>query len=486
METRPNILVVLCDQLRRSALRCSGDPNVSTPNIDQLAEQGVRFTNSCSSYPICVPTRFTFMTGEYAHTRFVPSIDWRMSPAEHTIAHELGAAGYQTAYIGKWHLAGFHRYVYNEDAEERGKRARRQNRMPIRKELRGGFEHWRGFEFRNDPFDTFYFSDDDPTPRRIDGYQTDGLFDLAEEYIDDQWDGTAPFFQVLSVEAPHPPFTAPREDLERWNDREMELAPNVDLDTQYPVRDWGVEEIRDELGMNDGILDDIRAYYAMIENLDRNIGELLDVLERKGLRKTTAILFLSDHGELLGSHGLIEKEHPYEESIGVPFILSHVGGDINQNVTIDEPIATEDWFPTVCGLAGIDLERQNGGADLTPLMRGERNSLDRPGVMLEFVREHRGGSSSGESIPFNRETWRGFRTRRYKYTVKGGPQGGEPWQLFDLQADRYETENLIEDPDYRATAGKLHGHLRDRIDATNDDFGLKPAFGHDGINYWEA
>ncbi|MBT5872133.1 MAG: sulfatase-like hydrolase/transferase, partial [Candidatus Latescibacteria bacterium] len=105
---RPNILIFLCDQLRRQALTIYGDPNIKTPHIDALADRGVRFSNACSTYPICVPFRFTLMTGEYAHTRKVPGIEYRMSPAERTMADEFNDAGYETIYVGKWHLDGGH------------------------------------------------------------------------------------------------------------------------------------------------------------------------------------------------------------------------------------------------------------------------------------------------------------------------------------------------------------------------------------------
>ncbi|MFB6218330.1 MAG: sulfatase-like hydrolase/transferase, partial [Halobacteriaceae archaeon] len=198
-----NVVVVLCDQLRRSALGCYGDPNVSTPNVDRLAAEGAPLTSACSTYPVCVPARFTMVTGEYAHTRNVPAIDYSLSPAEDTIADAFSAAGYETAHVGKWHLAGHHRFHY-DDAY--GDTARRLNRMPVPADKRGGFDHFRGFELRNGPFDTCYFAEDDPEPRAIEGYQTDGLFELGMEYAAGADD---PFFLTISVEPPHPPLTAP-------------------------------------------------------------------------------------------------------------------------------------------------------------------------------------------------------------------------------------------------------------------------------------
>jgi len=481
---RPNVVLVVCDQLRRQAtsLDPEPDPNVSTPALERLADEGTRFANACSTYPICVPTRFSLMTGEYAHSRFVPGIDWRMSTAEHTIADEFRAAGYETAMIGKWHLGGIHRHRHSEASFDAGYL---QNRTPIPEPYRGGFEHWRGFELRNAPFDTAYFRDDETEPRTIDGYQTDGLFDVAERFVTEERDPDRPFFAVISVEPPHPPFEAPREYLEAVADRDLDLRENVPgLDPSTvpgSYERWGspAEAGEDLFGseyFSATLLDDLRAYYAMVENLDDNLGWFLDALETAGLRESTAVTFLSDHGEMMGSHGLTSKQHPYEESVGVPFVVSPPGGaDCERGRTITAPTATEDWFPTLCGLAGIEPDPDLPGADLTPLVSGAREELDRRGVLLEFVAENRGG------MPYDDAPWRGIRTERYKYTVRGGPRAGEPWQLFDLERDPYERENLVDDPDHEATARELHGLLRERLVATDDLYRLRPAFGHEGL-----
>jgi arylsulfatase A-like enzyme len=475
MPDRPNVVLVLCDQLRRQALSCAGDPNVSTPNVDSLAEEGARFENACSTYPICVPTRFSLLTGEHAHTRSVPGIDYKLSRSERTLADEFSAAGYDTAWIGKWHLAAPNPY---RDADH--ETSRYLNRQPIQPADQGGFDHWRGFELRNDPFDTAYFADDDPEPRAIEGYQTDGLFELGFEFLEDQTDREGPFFLVISVEPPHPPFLAPEEDADRWTDRSLDLRPNVpygDPDGLPAAYDeWGsTERARDDLTRHsyyDGrLLDDLRSYYATIENLDQNVGRLLDRLEARGQRDRTVTTFVSDHGELLGSHGLTAKQHPYEESVGVPFVVD--GPEVDGGRVLEPPTCTEDWFPTLLGLAGVEPTTDPPGTNLAPLLRGETETLDREGVLLEFVREDRSGQ------PYHDETWRAFRTARYKYTVKGGPGGATPWQLFDLQEDPYERTNLIGDADHEAVARELHGHLRDALDRTDDGYDLQPAYGYD-------
>jgi arylsulfatase A-like enzyme len=456
---QPNILVVLCDQMRRSAMSCAGDPNVATPNLDRLASEGARFTAACSTYPVCVPTRFTFMTGEYAHTRFVPPIGWRMSPAERTIAHELNEAGYETAYIGKWHLFGSQIYELRSD----------NGFAPVPRAFQGGFQHWRGFELRNDPFGTVFFIDGEEVPRVDEGYQTDIMFDQALHYLDNRGFGK-PFFLVVSVEPPHPPLIAPESYSKRWEGRDLTLPPNMVTDKKYKMRGPGCKDI----------LDEMRTYYAMIENLDDNIGRLLHHLEETGLRENTAIVFLSDHGELMGSHGLQNKSEPFEESAGIPFIVSYAEGGITGGKTIEVPVSTEDWYPTLLGLAGVKPHTDKPGADLTSLLTGRVDRLDRPGIMLEYVGEPR---RNANNYP---DTWRAFRTDRYKYTVKGGAKGGEPWQLFDLRDDPYEMSNLIDRSDYGEIAGAMHEHLRNRMLESNDDYALVPAFGKEGLHNWRS
>ena len=442
-----NLIVVLADQLRRDALACYGDKHVHTPNIDGLADAGVAFRNSCSTSPICVPFRFSLLTGEYAHSRYVPAIDWRMSPAERTLAHEFGAVGYETVYIGKWHLYGTY-------GVRPGRSSRETNRTPVPRPYQGGFERWLGFELRNDPWDTCYFVDDDPRPRPIDGYQTDGLFELAIEFISRARDVSRPFFCVLSVEPPHPPYDAPPAFLREWEVRPIELRPNVQSTSEQ-------ERAR--------LVEELRRYYAAIENLDWNLGRLLALLGDLGLSDDTVVVFLADHGELGGSHGLREKQYPYEESVGIPLIVFDPAVTRRAEGPIADPTCTEDLYPTLLGLVDLKPHKNVAGMNLTPIIRGHQAHLDRQGVLLEFVAEFR------PDMPFYDKTWRGARTERYKYTVLGSGDVGRPWQLFDLQDDPYELNNLVADHGHSAALGRLHGLLQEALERTGDHYrGLAP------------
>ncbi|HKI55781.1 MAG TPA: sulfatase [Trueperaceae bacterium] len=446
---RPNLLVVMADQLRRQALGVYGDMDVATPNIDALAARGVRFDNACATSPICVPFRFTFMTGAPAHTRQVAAIEWRMSPAERTLADAFGEAGYQTVYVGKWHLSGGHGGAPWASRPL-------VNRTPIPRAYRGGWEVWRGFELRNDPFDTWYFADDDPEPVRLEGYQTDALTDLTIETLRSGRDPERPFFCVLSVEPPHPPFVVPEADRRRWETRPITLPGN------FAARDAAGES---------QLLHERRMYYAAVENLDANVGRLMRFLDEEGLSESTVVVFLSDHGELGGSHGLREKQYPFEESVGIPLIVADPRRPERHGAVVAAPACTEDLFPTLLGLAGVgpDGRRNAGprgphavGVDLAPLIAGERDDLDRDAVALEFSTELRAGQ------PFFHGGWRALRGRRYKYALIQDADGVRPWFLFDLQEDPGETRNLLNDPAHSATCRAMHETLVRWLEETDD------------------
>lgn len=471
---QPNIIVVLVDQMRRDALSCAGDPNVRTPNLDRLAAKGVRFTSACSTFPACVPFRFSMITGEYAHSRNVPALGYRLSPAEYTLGDALKSQGYATAYIGKWHL-------YSAYGVSGGLTLTQASRTSIPASHRRGFDYWRGFELRNDFYDTAYFVDDDPVPRRLPGHQTDGLFELATHYLEADRSGDQPFFLLLSVEAPHPPFMASDESLRRVRERgPIVPRPNVDLGAiKFFPPEWheksgpaGKVDPDDPASVARVAEANMQAYYAMIEMIDDNMGTLEAVLEKTGLIDNTVIVFLSDHGELGGSHGLLGKAEPWEESVGIPLIVAGPDKYVAcRGATATVPVNTEDLFPTFVGLTGGIAVRELPGMNLAPFLRGECAEPVRDGVLLEFVTEARSNRS------YYDETWRGIRTDHHKYTAIGNRAGARPWQLFDLSVDPYEMNNLVGQPNSAELAAKMHQRLIQLLERTGDDYALAAAFG---------
>ena len=461
----PNLLILFADQLRRDALACYGDPNVSTPNIDALAARGVRFANASSTFPICVPFRFTMMTGEYAHSRFVPAIEWRMSPAERTLADEFNEADYHTAYFGKWHLYGGHGLLPHST-----------HRRPVPREHQGHWQKWVGFELMNAPFNSLVYEDDDPRPRKLPGYQTDGLFDLAMDHIRER-PKEKPFCAVVSVEPPHFPYEAPKEDAKRWKDRELTLPDNFmreDPEAEFPPPKISSED-RGEA------LEKIRTYYAMIENFDRNVGRMSAFLEAEGLADNTIVIVMADHGEAGGRRNVCThaKDHPTEECVGIPFIVADPGAREREGTVIEDPICSEDLFPTFLGLCGLTPRDSKPGLNLSPLIRGEQESLDREGVLLEFVHDLR----EGEWFPYHQRQWRAFRTRQHLYATLGNARGGgRPWLLYDLDRDPLQMHNLLNRPEAGEVAGRLHRLLRQRLIDTGDHYPLAPAWSCEGLN----
>ena len=470
--TRPNIVVVLVDQMRRDAMSCAGDPNVRTPHLDRLARDGISFSAASSTFPACVPFRFSLMTGKYAHTRNVPALGYRMSPAERTLGEAMQDIGYHTAYVGKWHL-------YSAYGVSGGLTLSQAARTPVPASHRRGFDLWRGFELRNDFYDSYVFHDDDPVPRPLPGHQTDALFDIACAHVASRPPGD-PFFLVLSVEAPHPPFMATPEHMERRRARGPLVArPNTDVagisffppEWHEPDGPAGAIDPDDPASVARVFEANMLAYYAMIEQIDDNMGRLRDTLEASGLAENTIVVFLSDHGELGGSHGYLGKAQPWEESVGIPLIVA--GPGIPPGRSSDLPVGTEDIFPTLVGLGGGGHDPGLPGMDISDLARGGPEP-EREGVLLEFVTETRAGRG------YYDETWRAIRTRRHKYTVLGARSGARPWQLFDLREDPFEQTNLLGRPGTEALAASLHRSLARLLEATGDDYALAPAHGEPG------
>jgi arylsulfatase A-like enzyme len=451
--SQPNVVILIADQLARRWLGCYGDPDAVTPNIDALAADGVRFANSCSSYPVCVPFRFTWMTGETAHSRRVPAIEWAMSEREITLADEFNAAGYQTAYVGKWHLDGGHGRLGS---------ARQVNLTPVPRHQQGRWQKWYGFELRNGPHDTWYFEDDDPMPRRVPGYQTDGLYDLGMNWMKNVRNPDRPFCLVVSTEPPHEPFEPPAELGKLWSEREVALPgscrPKNDAERAY------FTDLR-------------RKYLAMVQNLDDNVGRMRRFLRDNRLEENTIVVLMSDHGELLGCHNLIYKHHPYEESVGIPLIVCDPKNP-NNGAVLPLPTNTEDLFPTLLGLAGIKPRATTlTGADLTPNIRGEAGAPEREMTLLEFVAELR------PEYDYHDKMWRAVRSKRHKYVVLGNNRECAPWRFFDLEHDPEEQVNQLDNPDYAEEIKRHHRFMAAEMLRTKDIFMLPPLFGCDGVNY---
>lgn len=177
------------------------------------------------------------------------------------------------------------------------------------------------------------------------------------------------------------------------------------------------------------------------------------------------------------------KDHPYEESVGVPLVIMDPRRPERQGLALDLPTCSEDLLPTILGMAGLTAPARLPGQDLSPVIRGERETLDRPGVLLEYVHDLR---VHEKDRPYGDTYWRAFRSHQYKYTVLGGAKGGRPWQFFDLRTDPMEMNNLIQSPAHRDLIAQHHLWLYERMKETEDHFVLPEYFGCPGLNLWQS
>ena len=438
-DDRPNVIWIYGDEHRAQAQGHMGDPNLSTPNIDNLAIGGITFTSAVSNCPWCTPFRASLLTGKYAHSCCIRTPQ-RMDPSYTTIAQVFNEHGYDTAHFGKWHVDG---HV--------GERL--QNRHIVPRDRRGHFKTWIGYENNINYFDCFvhgHTSDGTEVPRhRLKGYETDALTNLLIDYIKDRADQLSseekPFFAVLSVMPPHPPFQAPPEFMSRHRMDEIVFRPNV------PDIPSIVDRSRRSLA----------GYYAMIENLDQNVGRVVEALENTGLSANTHVLFFSDHGDMQGSHGFTGKCKPWEESVRIPFTMGgSSSSDTKRHGRFPVPINTIDIPVTTLGLCGIEKPEGMEGFDYSGYYRSG-TAIPLSNQPDSAFLQHCDYRKKGE---FDR-VWRGIVTDDgWKYICLEG----QPFSMFDLNEDPYELANLAFR--YRDIRKRLQDRLSAWINDTGDCF----------------
>jgi arylsulfatase A-like enzyme len=423
--TRPHVIYVLSDEHRGQAMAHAGDANLRTPAMDRMAAEGASFRRAYANCPVCTPSRGTIFSGRHAHAGPVPGFREAYKATAPSTATVLKELGYRTAYFGKWHCGIVHDQI---PPGARGQ-AGAGNRTP--EHLRAGFEDWFGFEVINDPFRTSIYEGDAVEPTSLEGYQTDVLTDRVIEYLR-AYDRDEPLFLVLSVEPPHFPLEVP-EQWQRFDPQALEVRPNFIERPEPPggapvPNPWESHRIHD---MSNDMRRHLAAYYAMIENLDANIGRLLDTLqELPGFAdEQTLSVYFSDHGDFMGSHGLHDrKEHPQEECTRIP-ALFHWPGVLPAQGSIDGLFGLVDLLPTTCGLVGADVPVWVQGHDHSRRLRGE--TVEGPEWQLLEM-----SGSPRWCLDF--VDWRAVVTDHWKYAFY--ETGTE--RLFDLEADPYELHDL--------------------------------------------
>jgi arylsulfatase A-like enzyme len=390
-----------------------------------------------------MPFRAGLVTGQYGHLNGLRVHGDFLAPGCRTVAHAFRDVGYRTSYVGKLHLASTNSNWTTGDE------------FWVHPDLRAGFQDFLGFDLSNHYYNTHYCTGDECRGLRIEGHQTDGLTDLSLKYLA----GTAipsgqPWFHVISYEAPHPgggngqnrymPFPAPPEYEALFDPHALRLRDNVP-DPQ-----------------DDSLRRKTAGYYAMLAHLDCNVGRILALLEKLGQKDNTLIVFFSDHGEMLGSHGRFNKEVAYDESVRIPLIM-RLPGTIPAGTRYKGVVSGIDIYPTCAALCGVPAFPEVQGMDLSAILCGG-NGPGREEVLIQWLGKTRYG--------WGDYPYRAIRTTRYTYGVSSSDvnerNGGHFRLLFDNEQDEYQLSNLFGKPEAIAVQCALHARLRRAIEASGE------------------
>jgi arylsulfatase A-like enzyme len=393
----PNILWILTTQWRAQACGYAGDPNARTPCLDALSARSVNFTQAVTPHPFGPFARAAVLTGVPSPANGVRDYFDPLPANARTVAHDLADRSYATAFFGKWHL-------YKRDPASK-LTGEEHARIVVPAESRGGFGLWEGFEsgfLLNNPW---LHGTRLPVPTRFEGYQSDVVCGRASEHLRSL---EGPWFAVVSLEAPHPPYSAPASGIAARDPAALELRGNVPEAVASRARS------------------ELAGYYAHIEATDRAIGRLVE-----SLPPATRIVMTSVHGDMHGSHGLFRKGWPHEESIRVPLLVSGSGGPRRD----ESPIS-------LLGLPWMTRAWADGGEAPLPTV-DDAAQISMPSVV---------------SLPDQCDrTWKGIRTRTRKLVLA---DDGSPWLLYDLENDPLELRNLAADPSRAGEIRALSGRVR--------------------------
>jgi arylsulfatase A-like enzyme len=447
-DKRPNILFILMDDVRWDDLGYAGHPFVRTPNIDRIAREGIQFRNVFAATPLCSPNRASILTGQYAHTHgIVDNVD--RSPLSHqlvTFPRLLHDAGYETAFIGKWH-------------------------MGIDDSPRPGFDYWLSIKGQGYYFDPEV--NENGAPKKLSGYATDIFNDRAAGFISQKRD--KPFLVYLSHKAVHPNvfqnadgsvgpvpadegFTPPESFKHLYEGETIPRRPNTKSYAEgKPALQRKIKGLP-PLGPNTGTPDDvILNRLRMLTAADEGIGRVLGALEQTGHLDDTVVVFTSDQGYFYGEHGLNrERRLAYEEIIRMPLAIRYPKL-VKPGTASDAFVLSIDLAPALLELGGASSPANLHGRSLVPLLDGETPAGWRNSVLIEYF--------SDTVMPrVVKMGYQAVRTDRWKYIHYTDLKGMD--ELYDLAGDPYEMKNLIQDPSAQQSLAGLRSELRRLLQQT--------------------
>jgi arylsulfatase A-like enzyme len=454
---RPNILFIMSDDHASQAISSYSGRINRTPNIDRIAEEGVRFDNCFCTNSICAPSRAVILTGKYNHLNGVRTLFDNFDGRQPNVAKLLQQGGYQTSIIGKWHLG----HGGNYDPT--------------------GFDHWCILPGQGEYHNPLFY--DMGEEKRYTGYVTDVITDLTIDWMENR-DKNKPFFLLCHHKAPHRPWEPSEKYMNLYEDEEIPEPETLfdDYSNRSDAARLAEMRISEHLTRTDVKQDPpehlegkeltswyyqryIKDYLRCIASIDESVGRILDYLDAEGIADNTIVIYTSDQGFFLGEHGWYDKRFMYEESLRVPFLVRYPK-DIKQGTVNTDMIVNTDFAPTFLDYAGLDVPEDMQGHSLRPIFSGSTPEGWRQSMYYRYWMDQ-----SEHCVAAHY----GIRTHRYKlicYYTPGRDYSEEyskaegtewpQWELFDLQNDKYELNNVYGDPNYAGVVKELKAEL-DRL-----------------------
>lgn len=462
-EKQPNVVFIMSDDHAAHAMSCYGSKINETPNLDRIADEGIRFDNAFCTNSICAPSRAAILTGKYNHMNGVKTLGDEFDSRQQTVQRLMKEGGYQTALIGKWHLGngGIH-----DPAD---------------------FDYWNVFPNQGEYYDPIMREMGADEPKVFEGYATDVITDMSLDWMDNR-DKDKPFMLMLHHKAPHRPWIPNKKHMHLYED--IDIPEPETFNDDYSNRSEAAKEaemrIDRDLTPNDlkmeppeGLTDAelkswkyqryIKDYLRVVVSVDENVGRVLDYLDENDLTEDTIVVYTSDQGFFLGDHGWYDKRFMYEESLRMPFIVRYPRAIKPGSVTKDFAVNV-DFPETFLDYAGLEIPEDMQGRSLRPVLEGNTPDDWQTSMYYRYWEhlsiEHRVGAHYG------------VRTHDYKLIYYYGEALGsadamdEPrtpeWELFDLNKDPNELNNVYHDPAYAEKVEELKKELYRLKDEVKD------------------
>jgi len=475
---QPNVIIIVSDDHAYQTISAYGSIFMQTPNIDRIAKEGVRFNKAYVTNSICGPSRAVILTGKYSHKNgFKDNVSANFNGAQNTFIKELGKAGYQTAWIGKWHLQS------NPE----------------------GFSFWQVLPGQGSYYNPdFIFMNGER--KRIEGYVADIVEDVAEDWLNKR-DSTKPFCLVIGHKNTHRTWMPDTRDLRLFTNTRFPLPDNfydnyesraaaavqdmtidktmrmgydlkmfenkAEEEKEFSIKRMTAEQRRNYIEYYDSLNNDLNKkkltgkqliewkyqrymqdYMATAASLDRNIGRTLDYLDKNNLSKNTIVIYVSDQGFYMGEHGWFDKRFMYEESFRTPMVMRYPGlikaGSINEQLVMNLDIA-----PTILDAANIQVPADMQGKSFLPLVKG----FQKKGRDAIYYHYYENGEHA-VSPHFGISTGR-YKLIRFYTRVEG-------WELFDLKSDPREMNNIYGKKGFDKITSDLKKRLMELIDQYED------------------